>query len=56
MRYTGYDLDGHPVVVGIGSGDFRGTKITISRFTVLEVLGEVYPELEADVGSLRICQ
>lgn len=43
------DLDGDAPLVGLDLGDLGGAQVAVAGLAVLELLGQVDPELEADV-------
>jgi len=51
VRLAGDDLDGDAPLVDGGDGDLGGAQVAVSRLAHLEVLGQVDPELHADVGA-----
>lgn len=50
VALAGDDLDGGAAVVDGDGGDLGGAEVAVAGLAVLELLGEVDPELEADVG------
>lgn len=51
VALAGDDLDGGAAVVDGDGGDLGGAEVAVAGLAVLELLGQVDPELEADVGS-----
>lgn len=55
VRLTGDDFDGDLAVVDFYLGDLGGAEIAVAWLAGLELLGEIDPELEANVGaSVRV--
>lgn len=50
VALSGDDLDGGAALVGVDGRDLGGAEVSVARLAVLELLGQVDPELEADVG------
>lgn len=51
VRLAGDDLDGDLAVVDFYLGNLGGAEIAVAWLAGLELLGEIDPELEADVGA-----
>lgn len=51
VALSGDDLYGRPAAVDVHGGDLGGAEVAVARVAVLEGLGQVDPELEADVGA-----
>lgn len=49
VALSGDDLDGGTALVDGDGGDLGGAEVAVARLAVLELLGQVDPELEADV-------
>lgn len=50
VALAGDDLDGGPAGVDVDGGDLGGAEVPVSRLAGLEALGEIDPQLQADVG------
>ena len=55
MRLAGDDFDGNATIIRLDERDLVGAKIAVPRLTHLELLGQIHPQLQADVrGSILV--
>lgn len=52
VRVAGNHFDGNTVVVNGDLWNFCRPEVPVAGFAVFEILGEINPELETDVGGL----